>query len=64
MGLPYGLHLVGIGAGDQSGPGFLKIAPSNRIPAIVDPDGPDGRPLSVFESGAILQYLARKTGKL
>ena len=63
MGLPYNLHLVNIGAGDQFEPAFLKIAPNNRMPAIIDPEGPDGKPISVFESGAILQYLARKTGK-
>jgi GSH-dependent disulfide-bond oxidoreductase len=62
MALPYTLHLVNIGAGDQFAPDFLKIAPNNRMPAIVDPEGPDGQPISVFESGAILQYLARKTG--
>jgi GSH-dependent disulfide-bond oxidoreductase len=63
MGLPYRLHLVDIGAGDQFAPEFLKIAPNNRMPAIVDPDGPGGGPVSVFESGAILMYLARKTGR-
>ena len=63
MDLPYNLHLVDIGAGDQFKPDFLKIAPNNRMPAIIDPEGPDGKPISVFESGAILQYLARKTGK-
>lgn len=63
MGLPYDLHLVDIGAGDQFEPEFLKIAPNNRMPAIIDPDGPDGDPISIFESGAILQYLARKTGQ-
>ena len=63
MGLPYQTHLVDIGAGDQFKPDFLKIAPNNRMPAIVDPNGPDGAPISIFESGAILQYLARKTGK-
>lgn len=63
MGLPYNLHLVDISAGAQFEPGFLKIAPNNRMPAIVDPDGPDGAPVSVFESGAILMYLARKTGQ-
>lgn len=63
MELPYDLHLVNIGAGDQFKPDFLKIAPNNRMPAIVDPEGPDGAPISIFESGAILQYLARKTGK-
>lgn len=63
MGLPYKVHLIDIGKGDQFDPEFLKIAPNNRMPAIVDPDGPDGAAVSVFESGAILQYLARKTGK-
>ena len=63
MGLPYNLHLVNIGAGDQFRPEFLKISPNNRMPAIVDPEGPDGKPISIFESGAILQYLARKTGR-
>ncbi|MCK0097579.1 glutathione S-transferase N-terminal domain-containing protein [Yoonia sp. F2084L] len=62
MGLPYTLHLIDIGAGDQFAPEFLKIAPNNRMPAITDHDGPDGAPISIFESGAILQYLARKTG--
>lgn len=61
--LPYTVQLVDIGQGDQFDPEFLKIAPNNRMPAIVDPDGPDGSPISIFESGAILQYLARKTGK-
>ncbi|MGH1354368.1 MAG: glutathione S-transferase family protein [Thalassovita sp.] len=63
MNLPYTLHLVNIGTGEQFDPDFLKIAPNNRMPAIVDPDGPDGAPISIFESGAILQYLARKTGQ-
>jgi GST-like protein len=63
MGLPYETHLINIGAGEQFAPDFLKIAPNNRMPAIVDHDGPDGAPVSIFESGAILQYLARKTGK-
>jgi GST-like protein len=63
MDLPYDLHLVNIGKGDQFDPDFLKIAPNNRMPAIIDPDGPDGAPVSIFESGAILQYLARKTGR-
>ncbi len=63
MGLPYETHFVNIGAGDQFKPEFLKIAPNNRMPAIVDPDGPDEEPISIFESGAILQYLARKTGQ-
>ena len=63
MGLPYTLHVVDIGAGDQFDPDFLAIAPNNRMPAIIDPEGPDGAPVSVFESGAILMYLARKTGQ-
>ena len=62
-GLPYETQLVNIGEGDQFKPEFLRIAPNNRMPAIVDPEGPDGAPISIFESGAILQYLARKTGK-
>jgi GST-like protein len=62
-GLPYNVVPVNISRGDQFKPDFLKIAPNNRMPAIVDPDGPGGRPISVFESGAILQYLGRKTGK-
>jgi GST-like protein len=61
MGLPYTVHLVDIGKGDQFAPEFLRIAPNNRIPAIIDPEGPDSAPVSIFESGAILQYLARKT---
>ena len=61
--LPYNVIPVNIAKGDQFKPAFLKISPNNRMPAIVDPDGPDGRPISVFESGAILQYLGRKTGK-
>lgn len=63
LGLPYTVNLVNIGAGDQFKPAFLDISPNNRMPAIVDPDGPDGNPISIFESGAILQYLARKTGQ-
>jgi GST-like protein len=63
MGLPYRVHPVNISKGEQFNPDFLKIAPNNRIPAIVDPDGPDGQPISVFESGAILLYLAEKTGR-
>ena len=63
MGLPYAVHPVDIGKGQQFEPAFLKISPNNRIPAIVDPDGPDGAPVSVFESGAILIYLGEKTGK-
>ncbi len=63
-GLPYRVHAVDIGAGDQFKPDFLAISPNNKIPAIIDPDGPEGQPLSLFESGAILLYLAGKTGKL
>jgi GST-like protein len=63
MGLPYNVHTVNIGKGEQFKPEFLAISPNNRIPAIVDPQGPDGKPISVFESGAILIYLAEKTGK-
>lgn len=62
MALPYQTQLVNIAAGDQFEADFLRISPNNRMPAIVDHDGPDGAPVSVFESGAILQYLARKTG--
>jgi len=61
-GLPYRIIPVNIGKGDQFKPEFLAISPNNRMPAIVDPEGPDGKPISVFESGAILQYLGRKTG--
>jgi GST-like protein len=61
--LPYTLVPVNISKGEQFKPEFLKIAPNNRMPAIVDPAGPGGRPISIFESGAILQYLGRKTGK-
>lgn len=62
-GLPYQLHHIDIGAGDQFKPEFLAISPNNKIPAIVDSDGPDGKPISLFESGAILIYLASKVGK-
>jgi GST-like protein len=62
-GLPYVIKPVNIGKGEQFKPEFLAISPNNRMPAIIDPDGPGGKPISVFESGAILQYLGRKTGK-
>ena len=62
-GLPYRVVPVDIGAGDQFKPEFLAISPNNKIPAIVDPDGPGGKPIPLFESGAILLYLAAKTGK-
>jgi len=62
-GLPYDVKYVNIGKGDQFEPAFLEISPNNRMPAIVDPDGPGGTPISIFESGAILQYLGRKTGQ-
>jgi len=63
MALPYRVHAIDIGKGHQFDPAFLKISPNNKIPAIVDSDGPDGRPISVFESGAILIHLAEKTGR-
>jgi GST-like protein len=63
MGLPYKVIPVNISKGEQMAPDFLAIAPNNKIPAIVDPDGPKGKPVSVFESGAILLYLGEKTGK-
>lgn len=62
-GLPYRAHPINIGKGDQFQPDFLKISPNNKIPAIIDTDGPEGKPISVFESGAILLYLAEKTGR-
>jgi GST-like protein len=62
MGLPYNVIPVNISAGDQFKADFLAFSPNNRMPAVIDPDGPDGKPISVFESGAILQYLGRKTG--
>jgi GST-like protein len=64
LGLPYEVHPVRIGAGEQFKPEFLAISPNNKIPAIVDTQGPEGRPLAVFESGAILIYLAEKAGRL
>ena len=63
MGLAYDVHVVDITKGEQNEAAFLKISPNNKIPAIVDPDGPGGSPISVFESGAILIYLAEKTGR-
>jgi len=63
MALPYTVKTINIGKGEQFGDAFLKISPNNKIPAIVDPDGPGGAPISVFESGAILLYLGEKTGK-
>ena len=62
-GLTYEIKPINIGRGDQFTPEFLAIAPNNRMPAIIDPQGPGGTPISIFESGAILQYLGRKTGK-
>jgi GST-like protein len=62
-GLAYRVRPVDINKGDQFKPAYLKISPNNKMPAIVDPDGPDGKPISIFESGAILQYLGRKTGQ-
>ncbi len=63
VGLPYRVTWVSISKGEQFEPGFLDISPNNKIPAIVDHDGPDAEPISVFESGAILLYLAEKTGR-
>jgi GST-like protein len=63
MALPYTVRVVDIQKGEQLDPEFLKISPNGKVPAIVDPDGPDGKPVSVFESGAILIYLGEKTGK-
>ncbi len=62
-GIPYRVHAVNIGAGDQFKPEFLKISPNNKMPAMVDTEGPGGKPLSMFESGAMLVYLASKSGR-
>ena len=62
--LPYRVHAINIGKGDQFKPEYVKINPNSKIPSIVDPEGPDGKPIAMMESGAILIYLARKTGKL
>src|SRR6516164_8134248 len=64
IGLPYEVHLVDFGKDDQKTPEFLSLNPNGKIPAIIDPDGPGEKPLPLFESGAILQYLAEKTGQL
>lgn len=60
IGVPFRLQMIDIGKQEQFAPEFLKISPNNKIPAIIDPEGPDGQPVSIFESGAILQYLGRK----
>jgi GST-like protein len=62
LGVPYRVKFIDINKGEQFAPEFLLSSPNNRIPAIIDPDGPDGQPISIFESGAILQYLGRKFG--
>ena len=64
IGLPYRVHAINIGKDEQFAPDYLKINPNGKIPSIVDPEGPDGKPIAMMESGAILVYLARKTGKL
>ena len=64
IGLPYDPHLVDFQSNDQTSPEFLSLSPNNKIPAILDPDGPQGKPLALFESGAILIYLSEKTGRL
>lgn len=63
LGVPYNVHMINIGAGDQFKDEFLEISPNNKIPAIVDPEGPGGEPISVFESAAIMKYLAKKFDK-
>ena len=63
-GLPYEVHKVSFDSNDQTSPAFLSLNPNNKIPAILDPDGPEGKPFGLFESGAILVYLAGKTGML
>ena len=64
IGLPYEVHAINIGQGDQFKPEYLAINPNNKIPSIIDPDGPGSKPFTLFESGAILMYLAEKSGKL
>ena len=64
MALPYDAHLIDFATNDQTSPAFLSLNPNNKIPAILDPNGPQGKPLALFESGAILIYLAEKTGQL
>ena len=64
VGLPYTVHSIDITKDEQFDPDFLKISPNNKIPAIVDPEGPDGAPIALFETGAVLIYLAEKTGTL
>ena len=64
VGIPYEVHTISLQKGDQFTPEYLAINPNNKIPSIIDTDGPGGQPLTLFESGAILMYLAEKTGKL
>lgn len=64
FGLPYDVHWIDIMKGEQKSPAYLAINPNNKIPSIIDPDGPDGKPITLFESGAILTYLSDKTKKL
>src|SRR5919205_675693 len=64
IGLPYEPHTINIGNDEQKTPEFLSLNPNGKIPAIIDPDGPGGKPLGLFESGAILLYLAKKSGQL